>query len=60
MLALALVLLLDPGRMNSVGGSLQVFAAAFGATLVILLVHRRLLPALGWSIGSERIAAKKG
>jgi thiol-disulfide isomerase/thioredoxin len=60
MLTLALVLLLDPGRMNSVGGSLQVFAAAFGATLVVLLVHRRLLPALGWSIGSERIAAKKG
>jgi cytochrome c biogenesis protein CcdA/thiol-disulfide isomerase/thioredoxin len=47
MLALALVLLLDPERMNTFGGSLAVFAAAFGATLLILLVHRRLLPALG-------------
>jgi len=46
MLALALVLLLDPERMNTFGGSLVVFAAAFGATLLVLLVHGRILPAL--------------
>jgi hypothetical protein len=42
MLALALVLLLDPGRMNTFEGSLVVFAAAFAATLLILAVHRWL------------------
>jgi cytochrome c biogenesis protein CcdA/glutaredoxin len=46
MLSLALVLLLDPARMNTVGGSLVVFGAALGAPLAILLVHRWLLPAL--------------
>jgi hypothetical protein len=51
MLALALVLLLDPERMNTFGGSLAVFAAALAATLLILLVHRRLLPALGMTSG---------
>jgi glutaredoxin len=54
MLALALVLLLDPERMNSFGGSLLVFAVAFGATLMVLLVHRRVLPALGMEVGSAR------
>jgi glutaredoxin len=53
MLALALTLLLDPGRMNSIGGSLAVFGAAFGATLLILVVHRWALPALGLVSGGR-------
>jgi thiol-disulfide isomerase/thioredoxin len=46
MLALALVLLIDPSRMNTLGGSLAIFAGAFATTGAILLVHRRILPAL--------------
>jgi cytochrome c biogenesis protein CcdA len=47
MLALALVLLLDPDRMNTLGGALPVVAAALAATLLILLLHRPLPPAPG-------------
>jgi glutaredoxin len=54
MLALALVLLLDPSRMTTVGGSLSVFAAAFGATLAVLVLDRRALPGLARLIGEMR------
>ena len=40
MLALALVLLIEPELMNSIGGSLLVFAAALLASFAIMLVHR--------------------
>jgi len=53
MLALALVLLLDPGRMNTFGGSLEVFGAAIAATLIILLVHRWILPRSGLAARGE-------
>ncbi len=54
MLALALTLLLDPGRMNTFGGSLAVFGAAFGGSLVILLVHQKVLPSMGMAAGAAR------
>jgi glutaredoxin len=53
MLALALVLLIDPSRMNTFGGSLAVFGAAFGATLLVLLVHR-------WVGSDHRLAPGRG
>jgi len=53
MLALAGVMLIDPGLMSSVSSSLWIFAAAFGAAGLILLVHRRILPAFGIRIGTE-------
>jgi len=53
MLALAGVMLVDPGLMSSVSSSLWIFAAAFGAAGLILLVHRRILPAFGIRIGTE-------
>jgi cytochrome c biogenesis protein CcdA/thiol-disulfide isomerase/thioredoxin len=54
MLALALVLLLDPARMNNFGSSITVFGLALAATLLVLLVHRWLLPALGLARGGRK------
>lgn len=47
MLALALVMLVRPELMSSVGSSLAVFATALVAAGLVLLVHRVLLPRLG-------------
>jgi thiol-disulfide isomerase/thioredoxin len=59
MLALALVLLINPELMNSFASSLIVFAGAFGATGLVLLLHRLVLPRFGIVIGSEDEGAKK-
>lgn len=53
MLTLAVVMLINPSLMNDITNSLLIFGAAFLATLLILLVHRRLLPAMGVWIGTE-------
>ena len=53
MLALGIVMLVDPTLMNNIGSSLWVFGGAFGATALILVVHRVLLPKLNIRIGSE-------
>jgi cytochrome c biogenesis protein CcdA/glutaredoxin len=53
MMALAIVLLVDPELMNNFGNSLLIFAAAFGGAMAILLVHRVVLPRFGIFIGTE-------
>lgn len=53
MLALGVVMLIDPNLMNNIGGSLWVFGAAFGLTALVLLVHRVILPKLNLRGGSE-------
>lgn len=53
MFALAAVMLIDPALMNDVGASALVFAAALGATALVLVLHRRVLPSLGIRIGTE-------
>ena len=53
MLALAGVMLINPNLMNNLSSSLVVFGIAFGATLLILLVHRTILPKFGIHIGTE-------
>ena len=53
MLALAGVMLINPSLMNSLGSSMIVFGGAFAATLLILLVHRVILPKFGIRIGTE-------
>lgn len=58
MLTLAVVMLVDPSLMSSVGTSLLVFAVALGATAVLLLVHRVILPRLGVVVGSEDLALR--
>ncbi len=59
MLTLAVVMLVNPGLMNSLGSALAVFAAAFGGVALVLVLHRRVLPALGIWIGSEMESRKK-
>ncbi len=59
MFTLALVMLVDPSRMNTLAGTLLIFAIAFAATLVVLLMHRKVLPAMGIWIGSEKPTEKK-
>ncbi len=53
MLTLALVMLVRPEWMSDVRTSLLVFGVAAGATLLVLLVHRVVLPRVGVRIGSE-------
>ncbi len=53
MLTLAVVMLVDPAWMNDVTTTLIIFAAAFGAAMLILLVHRKVLPRFGIHIGTE-------
>lgn len=53
MLTLAVVMLVDPTWLNSLSKSLIIFTAAFGLVSLILVLHRRLLPAMGIRIGTE-------
>jgi len=41
MVALALVLVLDPNLMNDVGATLMLFIGAIGLALLIMGVHKR-------------------
>lgn len=53
MLSLAIVMLVNPNLINSMGSALLIFGAALGVALLILLLHRRVLPAMGIRIGTE-------
>jgi thiol-disulfide isomerase/thioredoxin len=53
MLVLAGVMLINPAFMNDLGNSLLIFGLALVLTLLVLLVHRRVLPSMGIWIGSE-------
>lgn len=53
MLTLAVVMLVNPALMNSLISSLLIFVIAFGLVLLVLLLHRRVLPAYGIWIGTE-------
>ena len=47
MLTLALIMLIKPGLMNKLSTSLIVFGIAAIATLLILFLHRVILPKIG-------------
>ncbi len=53
MLTLAAVMLLNPAWLNSLSKSLIIFAIAFGLVGLVLVLHRRILPAIGIWIGTE-------
>jgi thiol-disulfide isomerase/thioredoxin len=53
MLVLAIVLLIDPAIMNNLTSSLLVFGVAMIAVLVVLVLHRYVLPHYGIYIGTE-------
>ncbi len=57
MLTLATVMLIDPSLMNNVSSTLIIFAVAFGASMLVLLLHRKVLPRFGIYIGTELEAA---
>lgn len=59
MLALAVVMLVDPSLMNDLGRTAALFAVAFSAAALILIIHRKILPQLGISIGSEQLPANQ-
>jgi len=56
MLTLAAVMLIDPSLMNNLRSSLVIFGVAFGASALVLIVHRALLPRLGVVIGTESLS----
>jgi len=53
MLMLAAVMLFEPALMNDLTTSLLIFGGALVAALLVLVIHRRLLPRLGIHIGTE-------
>jgi cytochrome c biogenesis protein CcdA len=53
MLTLAIVMLVKPELMSDIEKSLIVFGIAFAITLLILLIHRVILPKKGIHIGTE-------
>lgn len=53
MLTLAIVMLINPSLMSDLNQSLIIFGIAFTVTLLILLLHRVILPKLGVYLGSE-------
>lgn len=53
MLTLALIMLIKPSLMNKLSTSLIVFGITAIATLLILFLHRVVLPKIGINIGSE-------
>lgn len=59
MLTLAAVMIIDPSLMSGLGSSLLVFAGAAGATLLVLLLHRVVLPRFGVQIGTEELPSKR-
>lgn len=59
MITLAVVMLVNPAWLNTLGSSLVVFAAAVSATLLVLLVHRTILPRFGIHIGTELNSKRK-
>ncbi len=60
MLTLAIVMLVDPSLMNRISTALIIFGVAFGAALLVLLVHRVILPRFGIYIGTELQPEKPG
>jgi cytochrome c biogenesis protein CcdA len=54
MLTLAIVMLVNPEKMNTLAGSLLIFAIAIGATILVLFLHRVVLPKMGIQIGTEK------
>ncbi len=53
MLALALVMFINPDLMNSISTSLLVFVVAIIASLLIMFIHRKILPRFGVKVGTE-------
>ena len=55
MLALAGVMLVNPALMNNLSSTLIIFGIAFLVTIMILVIHRKILPHYGIQIGTESL-----
>lgn len=53
MLTLSIVMLVNPALMNNLTSSLAIFGLSILATLLVLILHRLVLPMLGIHIGTE-------
>lgn len=53
MLTMAGVMLINPALMNNLQSSLVIFGIALAATILVLVVHRTILPKFGIHIGTE-------
>ncbi len=53
MLTLAVVMLINPSLMNDWNSALLIFGTSLSATLLVLLLHRFILPKFGVRIGTE-------
>jgi thiol-disulfide isomerase/thioredoxin len=58
MMMLAIVMLINPAMMNELGTSLLIFAGALVGALLVLVIHRQLLPRLGVYIGTEFVPGR--
>ena len=58
MLALAGVMLVDPALMNNISSTIVIFGIAFLVTVLILVIHRVILPRFGIQIGTESLVAR--
>jgi len=59
MVTLAVVMVVDPSLMSDLNSSLLIFVIAFGVTLMILLLHRVILPKLGIHMGTDEKSTSK-
>ena len=59
MVTLAVVILINPALMNNLTDSLLVFAIAFAVAILILIMHRFVLPKLGIHIRTKEVLQKK-
>jgi len=59
MLTLGGVMLIRPSLMNDLASALIIFGIALSAVLLVLLVHRVILPKMGVRIGSELSRERK-
>lgn len=58
MLTLSIVMLVKPALMNNLTSSLAIFGLSILATLLVLILHRLVLPLLGIHIGTKKIKKK--
>ncbi len=54
MLALGMVMLIDPDLMHNIGGIFVIFGGSILASFIIMWVHRWLLPQMDVKIGTEK------
>jgi thiol-disulfide isomerase/thioredoxin len=59
MLMLALVMIFNPELMNNIVSSIAILGLAFLISILILFVHRKILPKFGIKIGSEKDLAEE-